>query len=168
MNLLMDNKISDDRKSEIMQKLINVLIHLYKIYITNLDLNDKIILLNNLEFLRIILSIMKNFYFKFQKNISLSSILENINVYLKKFCTDTSSEKIHILLSQINELVMNFESFESSNLNKNRYEDFLNKIISIISDQFNSWKYLIDKDYLYFYNYITSLVFDRICKMIIV
>ena len=168
VNLLLDNKIGELRKSDLIQKIVNILIHLYKIYIKNSEPNDKAILGNNLELLRIILSIIKNFYYKYLKTSLLTNILENINIFLRKFCTDILSEKIEFLLSEINELVMNFVSFESSSNNKSEYEDFLNKIITIISGHFNSWKYLLDKDFLYFFNYITTLIFDRICKMIIV
>jgi hypothetical protein len=113
-------------------------------------------------------SFIKNFYVKYIGNNSLITVIENIDIYLKKYYIDNLSENIQLLISEINEMIMNYESFENSNSERNRYQGFLNKIISIILSHFNKWNYLSEKDFLYFFNYITTLVFDRICKMILV
>lgn len=167
-SILLDNKFSSDRKIDLIQKLTNILIHLYNVYFRNLNSNEKTILLNNIEIIRVLNSIVKNFFFKYHENSSLVSVIENINIYLKKYYVDNLSENIQLLISEVNEMVINYETFENSNLDRSRYQGFFNKIINIILSHFNKWKYLSDKDFLYFFNYITTLVFDRICKMILV
>jgi len=169
ISILLDNhKFSIDRKIDLIQKLINILVHLYNFYLRNLRQVEKTILLNNVEVLRVMCSFIKNFYVKYIGNNSLITVIENIDIYLKKYYIDNLSENIQLLISEINEMIMNYESFENSNSERNRYQGFLNKIISIILSHFNKWNYLSEKDFLYFFNYITTLVFDRICKMILV
>lgn len=152
--------------SKLIQNCVNLILYLYKIYFKQIQSPNKMILINNLETLRLVFSICNAFYLKTQPSSRL--IVENISFHLGKIINEYYGEPLNILISEVNELVVNVESFDNCKFSEVRYEDFLTKVINLIFKNVESWHNILAKNILLFINYIQILIFDRMSKMVLV